>query len=368
MMQLMIGLITPGQAGGIRATEERFIAECTRRGARVTVFEYGARSSREKIHQKLLGRCADWIRYGGLVRRERPDIVHINSALTHNALLRDIGYAAISRLTGSRLFVKMHGTDVAVLTDDHPLWRSALRFIIRGACGIGLLSSEERRNFLQAGMDEEKLFVVKNVVNYQKFTRAGGRQTLPGAPLRLLFIARFIPEKGLMDVLDAVRIVLDRGKNVCLDCVGDGPQGSAVREHAAAIGITDRVRFTGYIPEADTTRHYTEADVLVFPTYHQEGFPMTVFQSAAAGLGIITTRVRAAADYLTEPDHCLWVEPRNPAMLAEKITDLVDHPDLLQRMAGNNQKLAKRFSTEIVTGEYLTLFANILDKERQTTC
>jgi glycosyltransferase involved in cell wall biosynthesis len=86
---------------------------------------------------------------------------------------------------------------------------------------------------------------------------------------------------------------------------------------------------------------------------------MTVFQSAAAGLGIITTKARASADYLREPDHCLWVEPRNPKMLSERILFLADHPEVLARMSRNNQQMAKNFSTEKVTDEYLRLLRRI---------
>jgi glycosyltransferase involved in cell wall biosynthesis len=136
------------------------------------------------------------------------------------------------------------------------------------------------------------------------------------------------------------------------------------RERARALGITNNVTFAGYIPEAETPRHYKQADVLVFPTYHQEGFPMTVFQSAAAGLGIITTRLRASADYLREPNHCFWVKPRDPAMLAEKILFLVDHPECRASMAQNNRQLARDFSTEKVTGEYLDIFSEIVKAQR----
>jgi glycosyltransferase involved in cell wall biosynthesis len=359
-VRLLIGLITPGQAGGIRVTEEKFIAECERRGAQVTLFEFGARSPHESLYQKIAGRMTDWVSYFRLVRRERPDLVVINSALTRHALLRDIGYAAVSRLSGIPLFVKMHGTDARILTDAGMLYRWGLRFVVRNSRGIGLLSREERQNFLRAGFDGGNLYVVKNVVDCQRFDRGDVSRARPGKTLKLLFIARFIPAKGLLDVLEAIRIVLQHGKDVCLDCVGDGPQGPEARERANALGITDKVRFTGYIPEAETPRHYKNADVLVFPTYHQEGFPMTIFQSVAAGLGIITTRARASADYLCEPDHCLWVEPRSPEMLAEKILTLIDHPDVLETMARKNRELALGFSTEKVTDEYLKLFADIL--------
>ncbi len=358
-MRILIGLITPGQAGGIRATEERFINECERRGNQVSVFEYGGRVASEKMRQKVWGRVTDWMRYVRLVRRERPDVVLLNSALTRHALLRDAGYASLSRLAGTRLFIKMHGTDARLLTGERPFWRRLIRFVVGRAWGIGLLSQEERRNFLQVGIGSEKLHVVRNVVDWQRFRREDGSSPEPFSPLRLLFIARFIPAKGLLDVLDAVRIVLDRGRDVSVSCVGDGRQAAEARQRSVALGIADKVAFTGYIPEAETPRYYKCADVLVFPTYHQEGFPMTVFQSAAAGLGIITTKVRASAQYLREPDNCLWVEPRNPAMVAEKIIFLVDHPRVLATMARNNMELALEFSTEKVTDEYLRIFSAI---------
>jgi glycosyltransferase involved in cell wall biosynthesis len=359
-MRLLIGLITPGQAGGIRATEERFVGECRRQGVQVSLFEYGGRSAKETISRKVGGRVLDWARFIQLVRNERPDIVELNSALTRHALLRDMGYAALARLTGTRLFVKMHGTDADILSNANAFWKRALGFVVRNAGGVGLLSEEERQNFIRAGFDGRNLHVVKNVVDWQRFDRGDNGPEGPSSPLRLLFIARFIPAKGLLDVLEAVRIVLDRGQDVLLKCVGDGPQGIEARGRAHALGITDNVTFTGYISEADTTRHYTEADVLVFPTYHQEGFPMTVFQSAAAGLGIITTKVRASADYLREPDHCLWVEPRNPRMLAEKILLLSDNRELLESMGRNNKQLVREFSTEKVTAEYLKIFSDIV--------
>ena len=364
-MRLLIGLITPGQAGGIRAAEERFIAECRQQGVQVTVFEYGGRSAEETAYQKVRGRILDWIRFLRLVRRERPDLIELNSALTRRALLRDVGYAALARLTDIPLFVKMHGTDADILSKANAFWQWAVRFVTRSAGGVGLLSEEERQNFVRAGISGGNLHVVKNAVDWQRFHRDNGVPDRPSSPLRLLFIARFIPAKGLLDVLEAVRIILDHGKNVLLDCVGDGPQALEARERAQALGITGNVTFTGYIPERETPLHYKKADVLVLPTYHQEGFPMSVFQSAAAGLGIITTKARASADYLREPEHCLWVEPKNPGMLAEKIMMLMDHQELLAGMARNNKQLAREFSTEKVTAEYLKVFVEIAQHRAQ---
>ena len=87
---------------------------------------------------------------------------------------------------------------------------------------------------------------------------------------------------------------------------------------------------------------------------------MSVFYAVAAGLPIITTRIRAAADYLTEPENCLWVEPRNPELLAEKIATLLRSVETRNRMSEANKHLARQFTAEVVTQKYLQVYENLV--------
>ncbi len=108
--------------------------------------------------------------------------------------------------------------------------------------------------------------------------------------------------------------------------------------------------------------------MLLFPTYHIEGFPMVIFNAAANGLPIITTRIRAAADYLREPENCYWVEPKNPEMLAEKIVRLINDTELRSAMALENRALAQQFSADIVTREYVAIYRQLIaPKEGHTS-
>ncbi len=91
----------------------------------------------------------------------------------------------------------------------------------------------------------------------------------------------------------------------------------------------------------------------------KEGFSMTIFNSAAAGLPIVTSRIGAAADYLKEPDNCLWIEPKDCEMLAEKMSYLLNHPQLREKMAINNRKLAQQFSSERVGVEFLKIYSKM---------
>jgi len=226
-----------------------------------------------------------------------------------------------------------------------------------------VLSSEERDNFLEAGVPANKVFVIKNVVE----TKAPDpdphfrtKQTLPDQSPLLLFIGRFIEAKGLGDVIQACRLLRDRQQDFMLLCVGDGPARASAEAEVNRLGLGSHVRFFGYVSEAEAAEFYANSTILVFPTYHYEGFPMVIFNAAAAGLPIITTRIRAAADYLVEPENCLWVNPRSPGQLAEAIHTLVIKQDERKTMSANNKLLAERFSAEIVTREYLESYSRVL--------
>jgi glycosyltransferase involved in cell wall biosynthesis len=128
------------------------------------------------------------------------------------------------------------------------------------------------------------------------------------------------------------------------------------------LGLEEIVRFTGYIAEDETDEFHANADIFVFPTYHDEGFPLVLIKSMAAGTPIITTRVRAAIDHLTEPENCLWVEPRSPAELAGRIGELIDSPALRGRMSENNRRLAEAFRPEAVAAEFIDIYKDLAKK------
>ena len=356
--------------GGPVACEPPFVAELRRLGVEVAeeTYVYGGKLSRTPLRQRVVRVLATARRFSRLLREAEFDILHLNSSFDTMALLRDAATIQLLRPTRARIFVKFHGSDAALFETNRAELRSLVRFVLARVDGIGLLSAEERENFRRAGVEGQKLFVVKNVVSAGADEKSALQVQQSANLLRaklgvdaeetplLLFIARFIPAKGLTDVLDACAILRDEGRAFRLLCLGDGAARAAAEAQAARLQLAEQVRFFGYVPEAETGEFYTGSTILVFPTYHYEGFPMVIFKSVAAGLPIITTRIRAAADYLREPDHCLWVEPRNPQMLAEKITQLLDQTEARAAMRRHNLELARQFTARVVAPEYLEIY------------
>ena len=353
-MHVEVGMIVPGRAGGIYVTESALVQELRKQpGVTVGVFEFGSRAEDENPLERIIGRARDFFAYNRLVRHKRPDVVYINSSYNRRALLRDIGYAFLSRLHGVSLVVKLHGTEADLVEQRPFFWRFVTDLIFRWSAMVVLLSQDEMQRFIAAGFPPKKLSLLKNGLSLERF-----RHTVVPAfdPPGILFIARFIKEKGLFDLLHAARKVLDSGRTFKLYCVGDGPIRAEAEALAAELRLGESVLFTGQISEEEATRYYLGCTILALPTYFQEGLPMTLLQGAAAGLPIITTKIRAAADYMADPANCLWVEAQDPAMLAESICKLLDTPGLRESMKKNNLLLASSFAAEVVAADYLQMF------------
>jgi glycosyltransferase involved in cell wall biosynthesis len=358
-MRILVGIPESGSRGGPAACEPPFIEELRRLGHNVEEEVYAYADAEAGLAKRVQRVMHTARRFRERVERGNFDLVHINTAFDTKALLRDAVVVPQLRSDSAKIFLKFHGSDARLLETKNPALTLMRHRLLLKVDGIGVLSNEERQNFLRAGVSEKKVFLVKNVVepNVQRPDPELCKQLnlRPDVPL-LLFIGRFIPAKGLLDTIRAAAMLRDHGKEFMLLCLGDGPARREAEAEVEHLNLQDHVRFFGYVPEEETAAFYANSTALIFPTYHGEGFPMVIFNAAAAGLPIITTRIRAAADYLSEPENCLWVAPRNPEQLAEKIGELLWKGELGTAMGANNKRLVKQFSAEIVAREYLEAY------------
>ena len=358
-VRVLMGLVDQAQAGGVFAAERSMIRGLESiGGVEVVPFMFGSRSAGAPFGKRLFRLLRDVVDFGRMLVRERPDVVHLNSAYNRNALGRDVLYLLIAKALRRRVFLKYHGSDARALADGGGSWRALTRVVVSLSAKVGLLSMEELKNFVAAGSPRHRFAVVRNAVDVDRFATAAASHQRGG----LLFIARLIRPKGLADLLDAVALLQQRGVHAPLVCVGDGPEMTEARERARLLGLGDAVAFTGQLPEDDTVARYQAASILVLPTYHQEGFPMTILHGMAAGMAVVTTRIRAAADYLREPEHCLWVLPRNPVSIADALERLLGDPEECRRMGRANMERAREFRGEVVAREYRDLYRSIVEE------
>ena len=361
-LRLLIGMPEATTRSGPNACEPPFVAAL--RTLEVDVVEetyvYGdnleAKGPIERVGR--VGRAA-W-RLRKRMRTEHFDVLHLNTSFDTKTVLRDAFTLAVLGRPSVPVFLKLHGSDPSTLTSGPRPVRMIARHVLRRAAAIGVLSSEEKTNFAAAGIPAEKLHIVRNAVSTPAVLPSreeflASRELPAGTPL-LLFISRLVPTKGLLDVVRACGILRDSGRSSVLCCVGDGPARAEAEHEAARLRLDGGVRFFGYVPESEASAFYQHCDALVFPTFHDEGLPIVLLNALVAGLPIVTTRTRAAVDYLTEPDTCLWVHPHDPAEVAARVEELLEDDGLRATMSVRAREQARDFDPANVARAYLELY------------
>jgi glycosyltransferase involved in cell wall biosynthesis len=164
------------------------------------------------------------------------------------------------------------------------------------------LTEFARLKFIEGGLPPEKVVVKPN------FTEDPG----PGrhADGNVLFVGRLTREKGLEDLLAAWRIVSERRPALRLTIVGAGPL-EGLQERAQA-----GVEWLGWQPRERVIQVMQDAAVLVVPSRHREGFPMTIVEAFATGLPVLASRFEAMMEVVHDGYTGRLYEPANPRELA----------------------------------------------------
>jgi len=347
--------------GGINACEPPFLRalENLGVGVREEIYTFD-NPEKTSVLQRIRQVRKTAGRFRRILLAEDFDVFHINTSFETKSILRDAFSLFRLKGAGAKIFLKFHGSDVRLLEEGNAGLRFLIRFLVKTADGVGLLSTEEKRAFVRAGFDENKLFVVKNalpIIQRKSFPQVENFSA--ERPFRLIFASRLIPTKGLLETVRAVSILLGKGFDVRLDVLGSGETLEPAETLAKDLGVAGQIDFHGHVDEETVQEFYRAGGVLVFPTFHIEGFPMVVFNALQFGLPIVTTRIRAAADYLKEGENALFCEAKNPASAAEKIAEIIANKDLREKMRENNRALADEFTAEKIAPEYLEIYRKI---------
>jgi len=358
--RILMGVPAAGATGGGPALHlPMLVADLRELGFAVQTFSYGRWAEGETALQKIGRQAIDWLRFPARLRRAQADLLHLNSALDKRALLRDVPFVLLARLMRQPVLVKWHGAETGLLTQGG-LWTWACRALLGNLQALCVLSEHERDAVQSAGFTLPCM-VVRNGLELQRYRQTHDVHTPlgieSGTPL-LLFIARLIATKGLRDTLEAFREIAT-STPAHLVVIGDGPEKRPAEALCEQWGLASRVHFRGRLTEAEALDYYCGCDILVFPTFHAEGFPMSIFQAVAAGMGVVTTRIRAAADHLTQAENALFVPPHEPAAVAAALRLLLQDAVLLQNMRQANRSLAQRFDRRVVAAQFAAIYGKV---------
>jgi glycosyltransferase involved in cell wall biosynthesis len=291
--------------------------------------------------------------FGEMLRREKPDVVHIHNTWVMISpsiyqACKEAGVPVVQTFHNYRLmcppgtFFRDGKTCEECL--HHGQWRSVLHGCYRNSriitaakalmlathrwrgtwAGIDYyvaLTQFSRRQFLRGGLPAEKLFVKPNFVHPD-----------PGVSTDradyALFIGRLSPEKRVSTILSAWSQLRSR---IELFIIGGGPEAGELKEEAVRQDL-DHVYFRGHQPRNQVLTFLRRARFLIFSSEWYENFPVTIAEAFACGVPVICSRMGAMQEIVEDGRTGLHFVPGHAADLAAKVEWAWTHPERMQEM------------------------------------
>jgi phosphatidylinositol alpha-mannosyltransferase len=166
----------------------------------------------------------------------------------------------------------------------------------------------------------------------------------------LLFVGRFEPRKGLLELLKAYRILRKTGCDCRLLVVGGGPLGREARRYVATRRLKG-VEFLGRVTDEEKAQLFRTADVYISPATGGESFGIVLLEAMAAGTAIVASDIHGYKGVVRRGREGLLVPPREPKAIAGAIARLLRDDELRVAMGEAGRERALEFSWERVTAK-----------------
>jgi spore coat protein SA len=284
-----------------------------------------------------------------LSRLKRGDIVWCHNQLIFSAALEKRVHSM-----GAKMVHHFHDPNVPIMTE------TALRSFTPDA--YIFISQALRQEWLNLFPWLKNTHVLYNGVDDALFYPSPDHAVKRTGPLTILFVGRMQPEKGVHLLIDAMRILQNRGIQAECKLVGSSFAGGSKAtpyETSLRESKPSNVTFAGTRDKRDVANEFRSADIFCCPSVWQEALGMVNVEAMACGIPVVATRVGGIPEIAAEGG-ILLVEPNSPVEIADALQRLIQDQELRSKIAEEGlRSVRRRFTWTIIGKHYEDLTARI---------
>ena len=289
------------------------------------------------------------------IEKLKPEIIHCESHL----FLTTVQAVKAAKKLGIPSVVTVHGVmakrSVAVNFAQYVYLRTLGLWLFKNADGIICLTKSGAQEMIRYGCPSEKIRVIPNAVDADRFRPRNERQEN-----LVVWVGRFVPEKGLKYLIEAAKIVVRKFKDVKFTLVGYGPLKANTMKRAFDYGLLDdTVRFTGPFDRNQVADILCKASIAVLPSL-KEGLPLSLLEAMSCGTAVVASKTPGISDVIRNGYNGILIPPKRSESLAKAIMKLLENEKLRENLGRNARRtVQEKYSWPIVLGEMEQLYGEV---------
>lgn len=228
--------------------------------------------------------------------------------------------------------------------------------VLRAADKIIVLNEDAKRDILETcGLNNETV-VIPNGVDTNLFKPI---------PIRsknekyVLFTSKHTEEKGIYELVNASKLVINKHKDIKFVITGKGPLTKRLYKQIKVMDLERDFILTGHIDRGRLLKLYQNAFVFVLPSYY-EGLSTSLLEAMSCGIPVVATAIAGTSEVVVDSEAGLLVPPKNPEKLADAIIYLLGNEDIREKMGKNGRKKVEDYSLEKIAEKIEKIYEEVI--------
>jgi len=300
----------------------------------------------------------------------RKIIGRIHPAILHVHTVSPLGiYGAF--LGFHPLVLTAWGSDVLIGPKQSKLFKYVVEYALKKADCVTCDAEHMIGVLTELGVNPEKINPIYFGTDTRKFSPEQ-RSNTPKEELGILHSPVIISLRSLEPIYDveslikAVPLVLNEIPSTTFIIAGDGSQKAELKGLAESLGISDSIRFVGFIPNDELPQYLASSDVYVSTSLSDAGLAASTAEAMACGLPVIVTDFGDNSKWIKDDINGFVVPTKSPETLASKIIYLLQHEDKKREFGQAGRKvIEERNNYEREMGKMEKLYNELIERYRR---
>lgn len=275
------------------------------------------------------------------IKLSKPDLIYFTISPNGSSFYRDAFYVLLIKIFRKKILFHLHGQGFKDSTKQNLVKKRISKFIFNNAeviCLAKKLTTDIKEVF------SGKPFIVHNGIKIQD--NIIKRKPKDNKIVQLLYLSHLKENKGVMVFMEALKILKENGEVFQARLVGEsgGLTIEYLQNYIQENSLQNHIQLVGPLYEMKKFVEFNNADIFVFPTYF-DAFPLVILEAMQCELPIITTDEGGIPEIVIDGVTGFIIEKKNITQLVEKITFLINEPNIRKNLGFNGRKRFLKYFT-----------------------